>query len=373
MFPVIKHIDDVLPHIADKPEIARIEKDGYTVLDYIYAGVSTFDNPYARECRGIKFDSTGYLIGRPFHKFFNLNEKEETMFDNQDWTEPFTLFNKWDGSMIHPALVRGELVFMTRKGVTDVALQAMRECKYDADEMINLLENGYTPIYEFISPNNKIVIHYDEPRLVRLNLRHRETGEYKSGFAETDGPIGDHCNGSIEEILNSIKQASDLEGTVIQFHKSKRFIKFKADDYCALHRVLDETAHEKRVLALIMDDKLDDVIPLIAPTRAEHLKAYSSVVNGALLNRAKEFREFIKDHSNLCQKDYAMKVQEEVHKEEQSFLFKIRQHENLGESFFVEDIVVLLKEFFKKTLTTQIKFDNWRNFLGNPEFAMPVD
>ena len=35
MFPFIKHIDDVLPHIADKPEIARIEKDGYTVLDYI--------------------------------------------------------------------------------------------------------------------------------------------------------------------------------------------------------------------------------------------------------------------------------------------------------------------------------------------------
>jgi RNA ligase len=166
MFPLIKHIDDVLPHIADKPEIARIEKDGYTVLDYIYAGVSTFDNAFARECRGLKFDSQGNLIGRPFHKFFNLNETEETKFENQDWSQQLFIHNKWDGSMIHPALVNGELVFMTRKGVTDVALQAMSECEYDADEMIRHIRDGFTPIYEFISPNNKIVLHYDEARLV---------------------------------------------------------------------------------------------------------------------------------------------------------------------------------------------------------------
>lgn len=369
MFPVIKHIDDVLPHIADKPEIARIEKDGYTVLDYIYAGVSTFDNPYARECRGIKFDSNGYLIARPFHKFFNLNEKEETMFENQDWTEPFTLFNKWDGSMIHPALVNGELVFMTRKGVTDVALQAMRECEYDADDMISLIKAGYTPIYEFISPNNKIVIHYDEARLVPLNLRHRETGEYSSGFSETDGPIGDHCNGSIEEILASIKSSPTLEGTVIQFHKSKRFIKFKADDYCALHRVIDETAAEKRVLALVMDDKLDDVIPLIAPERGVHLKKYADVVNMALVHKAEDMRHFLTTRRPLEQKDFAMSVQKHIPKMEQAFYFKARNLENSN----VTSIISLLKEFFKKTLTTQIKVDAWRKFLGDPEFAMPVD
>jgi RNA ligase len=369
VFPVIKHIDDVLPHIADKPEIARIEKDGYTVLDYIYAGVSTFDNPYARECRGIKFDSQGNLIGRPFHKFFNLNEKEETKFENQDWTESFTLFNKWDGSMIHPALVHGELVFMTRKGVTDVALQAMKECEYNADEMIALLQNGFTPIYEFISPNNKIVIHYNEARLVPLNLRDMRTGTYFSGFSETDGPIGDHCNGSIEEILDSIKRASDLEGTVIQFHQSQRFIKFKADDYCALHRVLDETAHEKRVLALIMDDKLDDVIPLIAPARAEHLKIYAAEINETLVDQAKFIVTHVENCKRMSQKDFAVDVQRTFRREIHGFMFKARVLEVCD----VPSVVAMFKEFFKKTLTTQVKVDSWRNFLGAPKFEMQVD
>lgn len=369
MFPVIKHIDDVLPHIADKPEIARIERDGYTVLDYIYAGENTFDNPFARECRGLKFDSNGDLIGRPFHKFFNLNEKEETKFENQDWTEPFTLHNKWDGSMIHPALVNGELVFMTRKGVTDVALQAMKECEYYADEMINFIKLGFTPIYEFISPNNKIVIHYDKPRLVRLNLRHRETGEYVTNFAEKSGPMDNYCSGRIEDILDSIKNAKDLEGTVIQFHHSKRFIKFKADDYVALHRVLDETAHEKRVLALIMDDKLDDVIPLIAPARAEHLKAYANTVN-VELNRMAMFLEFyVNSCKTFSQKDFALEVQSHLVKEHQVFAYKARALEVCN----VPDIVAMFKEFFKRTLTTQVKVDQWRQFLGNPVFKMSVE
>jgi RNA ligase len=369
MFPFIKHIDDVLPHIADKPEIARIEKDGYTVLDYIYAGETTFDNPYARECRGLKFDSEGKLIGRPFHKFFNLNEKDETKFENQDWTEPFTLFNKWDGSMIHPALVNGELVFMTRKGVTDVAMQAMRECDYDADEMVMLLKSGFTPIYEFISPNNKIVIHYDEPRLVPLNIRDRETGTYFTNFAETDSPLGNHLKGqSIEEILDSIKKAKDLEGTVIQFHYSKRFIKFKADDYVALHRVIDETAHEKRVLALIMDDKLDDVLPLVAPARAEHLKAYAKNVNWILLCRAKYISNYVFYRQDYTQKDFALDVKC-VNKDLHRFLFKARSLDVCD----VPTIVAMLKDYFMKTLTSQTKVDEWREFIGAPKFEMQVD
>ena len=88
--------------------------------------------------------------------------------------------------MIHPALVNGELVFMTRKGVTDVAIQAMNECDYDADEMIRLIKEGFTPIYEFISPNNKIVLHYDKPELIPINLRHRETGKYDHSFMKSN-------------------------------------------------------------------------------------------------------------------------------------------------------------------------------------------
>ena len=371
MFPVIKHIDDVLPHIKDKPEIARIERDGYTVLDYIYAGENTFDNPFARECRGLKFDSNGNLIGRPFHKFFNLNEKEETRFENQDWNLPVVITNKWDGSMIHPALVNGELVFMTRKGVTDVAIQAMNECKYDADEMIRLLHEGFTPIYEFVSPNNKIVLHYDKPELVPINLRHRETGKYEPNFIKSNF-MNMHSRGDtyFRELFDRLKTKTGIEGVVVQFHTPEysRFIKFKADDYVALHKVIDETTQEKNVLALIMDDKLDDVIPLIDQARAEHLKRYSTDVNFELGTHAIFIVSFAVNRKNLTQKEYAEDVKKtpnHLH----PFLFKARNLDICD----VGTVVGMFKEYFKKTLTTQTKVDQWREFLGNPVFKMPVE
>lgn len=370
MFPVIKHIDDVLPHIADKPEIARIEKDGYTVLDYIYAGVSTFDNEFARECRGLKFDHEGKLIARPFHKFFNLNETEETKFENQDWNLPVVITNKWDGSMIHPALVKGELVFMTRKGVTDVALQAMRECEYDADEMVRLIKEGYTPIYEFVSPNNKIVLHYDEAKLVPINLRKRTTGKYDHTFCRNAMRLTQNETYA-RDLFAAVKKNTGIEGLVIQFHTPEfsRFIKLKADEYCDLHRVLDETAHEKRVLGLIMDSKLDDVIPLINPDRAEHLKKYAAKIESRLLFTSKHVVDFCETNKNLSQKDFALKVQAGCAKEHQGFMFKARELESCD----VASVVAIFKAFFKKTLTTQLKVDHWRKFLGDPVFQMPVD
>lgn len=367
-FPLIRTIDAVLPFIQDKPEIVRIEKDGYTVFDYVYVGENTFDNPVARECRGIKFDSKGNIIARPFHKFFNLNETEETKFENQDWSKPFVVMNKWDGSMIHPALVNGEFVFMTRKGVTDVALQAMKECEYDKDIMIDMLKDGFTPIYEYISPNNKIVIHYPEPKLIPINCRYMTTGQYWP-WSNIQPDQFTNKKWHIDELLASVKTASDIEGIVIQSFNPPRFIKFKADDYVALHRVLDETAHEKRVLALIMDDKLDDVLPLVTPDRAEHLKKYAQVINKEFNNMAYFIVSYVENKQNLSQKEFALEVQELLYTQYQGFLYKARAMKECN----IFNVVSMFKEFFKKTLTTQKKIDEWRHFLGNPTFEMKVD
>ena len=60
-FPRIEHVDDLLPHIKDKPEIIKIEKDNSIIFDYVYQTPDTFDNPYALECRGIKFHKNSGL------------------------------------------------------------------------------------------------------------------------------------------------------------------------------------------------------------------------------------------------------------------------------------------------------------------------
>jgi RNA ligase len=124
--PRIEHINDVLPHIEGRQDFVVAHKDGYTAIDYVYSTADTFDNPMRIECRGLKFNADGRILARPLHKFFNVNERPETQAGLLDFGKPHVVMDKLDGSMIHPAIVHGEVVFMTRMGRTDVALRAER-------------------------------------------------------------------------------------------------------------------------------------------------------------------------------------------------------------------------------------------------------
>jgi len=153
-FPVIRHISDVLPHIEGRDEFVVAEREGYTVINYVVAMADTFNmsgsddltGAIRREGRGLIFDRDGNLMSRPFHKFFNVNEREETQTHVVDMSQPHVIMEKMDGSMIRPILVDGYLRLATKMGVTDVAMQAetwlaacdpsmkewLRQCVYDS-------------------------------------------------------------------------------------------------------------------------------------------------------------------------------------------------------------------------------------------------
>jgi RNA ligase len=148
MFPIIETIDDVLPHIGGNIGFFVTRFEDYDVIDYGFVGDNTFSGPMTLECRGLKFSKDGRLIARPFHKFFNLGEREAPTC--VDWTRPHVVMSKLDGSMIHPCHINGELVFMTRMGITDQAKAALSHAD---DKLLSLAkdmdEAGITVILEF--------------------------------------------------------------------------------------------------------------------------------------------------------------------------------------------------------------------------------
>jgi len=88
-FPIINNISDVLPAIEGRDEFTVAVKEGYTVINYNVMMSDTFDCPNRRECRGIIFDTaSGDIIRRPFQKFFNVNEREETQDHVVDLSRP---------------------------------------------------------------------------------------------------------------------------------------------------------------------------------------------------------------------------------------------------------------------------------------------
>lgn len=320
MFPRIAHLNDVLPHTRGKSEFVHIQKDGYSVIDYVYTDSDTFSSPHLLECRGIKFDANGNILSRPFQKFFNYGEKPARDAE-LDWSPSnITIMEKLDGSMIHPALIRGELVFMTRKGVTDTALQAMRECDYNPDMMVNLLKLGVTPMFEYVSPNNRIVVNYDRPQLIHLASRSTTGGLYLQ--YGSDVRVKNQFN-SRDEILEYVKGLSGSEGFVVAFDDG-HMVKIKADEYVLLHRNIDLAGSEKRVIELILNDKVDDLLPMLDEPRRVELESYRDQLNNSIRMTAKYIVARVEKLQSLSQRDFALTIQSEDPRWTQPILFSVR-------------------------------------------------
>lgn len=121
-FPVITNISDVLGVIEGHKEFYVSDKGDYKVINYQVAFADTFPaivslgDAIRRECRGIIFDNDGEIIRRPYHKFFNFREKEET--STLELSRSHVVLEKLDGSMVAPFIVNGEIIFGSKMGHT---------------------------------------------------------------------------------------------------------------------------------------------------------------------------------------------------------------------------------------------------------------
>lgn len=170
--------------------------DGYTyrVFSYRLASYTDFQSRNATECRGHTFrkdvSDSGYtewvLASLPPQKFFNYGE-HLGWGTEIDLSKIVAVMDKLDGSLIS-TVVDGDGVFFLKSKTSFRSQQATDAtnwlaCKVNGNfvEGIHFAVNdGYTVNFEWVSPDNQIVIGYTEPKLIVLNARHMETGEYMS-------------------------------------------------------------------------------------------------------------------------------------------------------------------------------------------------
>lgn len=187
-FPVIEHIDQVRAAIKDFPEFIIAEREfmlvaNYNVnLEHTFGDAEDLQAQIRRECRGLKFDiQTGQIIARPYHKFFNVNERTETAVSELSLDKPHHILEKLDGSMIHAVPVGGEFRFCTKMGITDVSMGAEAFVARNPNiyQLVRDLHGlGLTVIFEWCSPQQRIVIDYHHDQLIITAIRENITGEY---------------------------------------------------------------------------------------------------------------------------------------------------------------------------------------------------
>lgn len=105
-------------------------------------------------------------------------------------------------------------------------------------------------------------------------------------------PVVDAHQGSITDInefLNYVKDLKNLEGFVVAFHNGHR-AKMKAEEYLQLHKARDMMSFEKDIWAIILDEKLDDLLPLLEQEDQDRLTEFASNLNKAILDKADELK-----------------------------------------------------------------------------------
>ena len=269
-FPTITNISDVLPVIEGRDEFVVAVKEGYTVINYNVMMADTFDCIIRRECRGIIFDTaTGDILRRPFHKFFNVNEREETQDHVVDLSRPHAILEKLDGSMIAPFYVNGKMIWGTKMGATDVAkpveefVEAHPNYRQFAEYAI---ERGYTPIFEWCSRKQRIVLDYKEDQLILTAMRDMATGRYVAGSflvisAENYNiPVVRQFEPQtdMKAFLEYVRDLEDLEGFVVRFDDG-HMLKLKCHWYLQIHKAKEAILQDRNIVELILDEKLDDV------------------------------------------------------------------------------------------------------------------
>lgn len=329
----IGHINDVLPHLVGRSEFVVAEREFGTVIDYNYALVDSFDDPVRLECRGIKFDKGGKILARPFQKFFNVGERVDTQPDLLDFRQPHIITQKLDGSMIHPAVVDGALVLMTRMGRTDVALKAEKLLTDDMEwAMRDFIGTGFTPLFEFTAPNNRIVIRYERAELTLLACRHTVSGTYmtQANLEETAAEIGVHLVKHLSSewttgpaFLDYARAVIGEEGFVVHFANGL-WVKAKGDDYVLKHKAKESILQEKNILAMIVGGQLDDVLPLLEENDRLAAELYRSLVLRGLGETADSVARLVESGSALDQKTFAVEHLKGIAPHVRSLAFTIR-------------------------------------------------
>lgn len=314
-FPKIYDIDDVLCAIEGSPEFIVAEKDGYKVVNYVVATHDTFpavegeDIPslynamVRRECRGLVFDLEGKIINRRYHKFFNVNERDETAIHAIDWSRPHVILEKLDGSMVSPCYVNGHLRWMTKMGITDTSMEAEAFVATHPEYVgfaENCLKQGATPIFEWCSNKNRIVLDYPEDRLVLTAIRDNETGKYVPHHIDARNGWGIPVvkafpsNGNVHEMIDWVRKSEDAEGVVVRFDDG-HMVKIKSDWYVRIHKVKSLLGQERDVVALILNNELDDMLPVLPREDVERVEKFQKVLSWRLGIHAETLRLIINE------------------------------------------------------------------------------
>lgn len=230
---------NLLDQLIDQKYIKVQQHPDADLFIYNYTAKAQYErvwNEITLNCRGLIMDADRNIVARPFAKFFNLGELEETQIPNM----PFEVYDKMDGSLGILYWVENTPFIATRGSFnSDQAVKATHMLHTTYADAIKHLNPDHTYLFEIIYPENRIVVDYGaKEELVLLAVIDSATGE-EFELPEIGLPLVKRYHGihDFKELVSL--QEANREGFVVKFHNNFR-LKVKFDEYVRLHRILTQ-------------------------------------------------------------------------------------------------------------------------------------
>jgi len=254
---------------------------GYKVVtfEYFLCNYEKFINPLIKrpevhglDMRGVTFvfNKDGSLFKRFFmlKKFFNLDQVESTQYYLIKDKKIRSVTDKADGSLVAFMYLPDESIFCKTIAGFDNDQSIAGMDIFEKDTNINftvkaLLFAGYTPLFEYVSYNNRIVLKYNKADLILIGYRNNNTGQYIPGYRENnfECSVTEYFTDvTLDELIEKAKVEEDKEGWVVEFDDTE-MIKIKTEWYFNLHGIRTENVfREDWVIQNYLDGKLDDIL-----------------------------------------------------------------------------------------------------------------
>jgi hypothetical protein len=283
--------------------------EGYeiSIFNYRLAQYSDFADNSAFEMRGLTFvfNEDGSLFNRYLllHKFFNLNQVPESQYSLVADLGIRSIYNKEDGSVASfIRLPNGSVLGKSKMSFESdqaTGMNRLYRTNSDLKRFVDwTLDNDYVAVFEYVAPNNRIVLRYLDEELILLRLRDNKTGEYLdlSKFSKEIGSLKVTPSdvASLDELVELAQSVEDKEGWIVEFSNGL-FIKIKTVWYCERHGLLTNDLYREHVLVrYVLDEKIDDVLGQVPEEEVEahaRIEKIIAVVKHAVSEKVKDINE----------------------------------------------------------------------------------
>lgn len=298
--------------------------NGYKLVafDYFICGWDDFQNPLpdkpdvnAFDMRGTTFvfDKDGKIWKRflMLPKFFNINQVEATQYGNIKGLNILDATEKEDGSLVAFMMTPDRKIFSKTIGsfVSDQSKMAYNFL-YEWEEAVEFVKNtlnlGYTPLFEYVSGPNRIVLKYSKEDLRFLGLRDNDTGLWTPSGTMEKTPFNtpNHLkNPSLNELMERAKTEENKEGWVVRY--PDMMIKIKTAWYFKLHGLRTENVfREDYVIKNYLEQTLDDLMSQLDPVEDKDAFDFVERVTKAIDNYISHIDECTSKLRNIYKNEY---------------------------------------------------------------------